>query len=197
MNIDLLIKGFAHYWPLDEAATEALKKLTVGSSLRKREYVLRAGEECNHFTFVIKGCLKMYNVDIQGTCHNLQFATEGNWITDYGSFYAEKPSELYIQALESAEILQIAKCDIFYLYEHFPIFDRNFRIIIENAFIDQQKRMLLAISASAEEKYLYFLERYPHLHNRISNVQIASYISVTPEFLSTVRKRIAANGIFS
>lgn len=192
MNIDPLIEGFSNYWPLEEAAIKALSERVVQKTLKRKGYLLKAGEECNHFSFVVRGTLKMYKVDDKGNRHNLQFAMENDWITDYGSFYDEEPSELCIEALGPSHVLQIKKNDLFYLYDHFPIFDRNFRIIIENAFIEQQKRVLQNISSTAEERYLYFLKKYPNLFNRISNVQIASYIGITPEFLSMIRKKIAS-----
>ncbi|UII29695.1 Crp/Fnr family transcriptional regulator [Fulvivirga ulvae] len=192
---DPLINSFLNYWPLEEQAVQALKSKAIGGALKKKAFVLKEGQECNHFTFVVKGCLKLFHIDEQGNQHNLQFATENSWLADYGSFYAEEPSELNIQALEPTEILQIGKNDLFDLYDKFPVFDRNFRIIIENAFIEQQKRLLQTISSTAEERYLYFLKKYPDLYNRISNVQIASYIGVTPEFLSTIRKKITGNKV--
>ena len=190
---DPLIKSFLNYWPLEEQAINALKGKAIARTFKKKTFILKEGQECNHFTFVVKGCLKLYHIDEQGNQHNLQFAVENDWLADYGSFYAEEPSELNIQAIESSEVLQIEKNDLFDLYDNFPVFDRNFRIIIENAFIEQQKRLLHTISSTAEERYLYFLKKYPHLYSRISNVQIASYIGVTPEFLSTIRKKIAEN----
>lgn len=186
-----IIKSFSNYWPLEDKAIEILNNCVTEKKLKRKAYILKQGEECNHFSFVVNGCLKMYKVDDKGNQHNLQFAIENNWISDYGSFYDQEPSDLYIETLEPSYILQIKKNDVFFLYDNSPLFDRNFRIIIENAFIEQQKRVLQTISSTAEERYLYFLKKYPNLFSRISNVQIASYIGVTPEFLSMVRKRIA------
>lgn len=192
MDIKMLVDSFSRYWPLEPEATKALKECTIHQVLKRRELVLKPGEQCRHFNFVLHGCLKMYKVDDQGNRHNLQFAVENDWIVDYGSFYSEEPSDVYIETLEASTLLRIRNKDLFYLYDHFPVFDRNFRIIIENAFIEQQKRVLQNISSTAEERYLYFMKKYPHLFNRISNVQIASYIGVTPEFLSTIRKKLTS-----
>ena len=158
MNTDPLIESFSNYWPLEKPTVKALEERAIPGILKRREYLLKAGEKCNYFSFVVKGCLKMYKVDDKGNQHNLQFSIENDWISDYGSFYGEEPSDLCIQALELSHILQIEKNDLFYLYDHFPVFDRNFRIIIENAFIEQQKRVLQNISSTAEERYLYFLK---------------------------------------
>ena len=133
----------------------------------------------------------MFITDGKGKQHNLQFAVENQWISDHGSFYAYEQSQLSIEALEPVTLIQIERDDLFFFYGHSPLFDRNFRIIAENAFIDQQKRILQNISATAEERYLYFLGRYPELVNRISNVQIASFLGITPEFLSMIKKKIS------
>ena len=190
MNIQPLIEHFANYLPLDPEEIEDVKNRFHQKNVRKRQLILQEGDVCKHYTFVVEGCFKMYKVDERGREHNLQFAVENNWIADIGSFHSEKPSELSIEALEQSVILQIKKPDLLYLYTNYPKFDRNFRVLIEDAFVDLQKRVLQNISSTAEERYLDFLENFPELFNRISNVQIASYIGVTPEFLSKVRKEI-------
>lgn len=191
METSPLINYFSNFWPLDHQAAEALKKVAIGKTVRRKEYILQPGDKCSHLSFVVSGCLKMYKTDNHGNRHNLQFASENNWIADYSSFHQDVPSEMYIEALEHSAILQIRNSDLHFLYEHFPVFDRNFRIITENAFIEQQQRVLHTISSTAEDRYLYFIKKYPHLFSRISNVQIASYIGITPEFLSAIRKKMA------
>ena len=130
-------------------------------------------------------------VDDKGKEHNLQFAIENWWIGDIGSFHTEEPSKLYIEAMENSIILQIKKEDQLKLFVDYPKFNRIFRVLTENALVSAQRRILQNISSTAEERYLDFLNRYPYFFNRISNVQIASYLGVTPEFLSTIRKKIA------
>ncbi len=190
MNIQPLIEHFATYLPLSQEEIEEVKNRFHEKRVRRRQSILQEGEICKQYTFVVEGCLKMYKVDGQGKEHNLQFAVENEWIADIGSFHAEKPSELYIEALEQSIILQIDKPDLLYFYTSYPKFNRNFRVLIENAFVDLQKRVLHNISSTAEERYLDFLENSPELFNRISNIQIASYIGVTPEFLSKIRKGV-------
>lgn len=131
-------------------------------------------------------------MDLKGTAHNIQFAAENDWITDLGSFHAEKPSKMYIEAIEPATILQIKKPDLIFLYVHYHKFDRNFRVMIEKQFIELQDRLLQTISSTAQERYLNFLEYYPKLSNRLPNTQIASYLGITPEFLSKIRKDLAS-----
>lgn len=156
---------------------------------RKRQYVLQEGDVCTQFNFVVRGCLRTYNVDKKGNLHILQFGTENNWINDLGSFHGIKPSNLNIDALEDTVVLQISLDDLISLYKQSPVFDRIFRVLIENGYIHLQERLLQNISSTAEERYEAFLERYPHLINRISQVQIAAFMGVTPEFLSRLRNQ--------
>ncbi len=114
----------------------------------------------------------------------------GWWIGDIGSFHSEEPSKLYIEAMENSVILQIKKEDQLRLFVEYPKFNRIFRVFTENALVASQRRVLQNISSTAEERYLDFVKRYPYFFNRISNVQIASFLGVTPEFLSTIRKKI-------
>ena len=191
MNIYPLIKHFSNYLPLNEKEINELKSCIKERIIKRRQYILQEGDICKHYSFVNEGCFKMYKVDANGKEHNLQFAIENEWIADIGSFHSENSSELYIEAIEQSIVLQIEKADLLYLYTHYPKFDRNFRVIIENEFIALQKRVLHNISSTAEERYLDFSKKQPNLFNRISNVQIASYLGVTPEFLSAIRKKLA------
>lgn len=191
MHTESILKHFSHFIPLNKDEEQALISRLKERKIKRRQFILNEGDICKYYTFVVEGCFKMYKVDTNGQEHNLQFATEDGWISDIGSFHSEEPSELYIEALEQSVILQIAKPDLLYLYTNYSKFDRSFRVLIENAFVHLQKRVLQNISAPAEARYLDFLKNYPDLFNRISNVQIASYIGVTPEFLSKIRKTIS------
>jgi len=133
--------------------------------------------------------LRMYKIDEQGGTHILQFATENYWINDLGSFHGLKPSVLNIDALEDTVVLQINLKDLIHLYLNAPKFDRIFRVLIENSFVRLQERLLQNISSTAEDRYESFLQTYPHLVNRLSQVQIAAFLGITPEFLSRLRNR--------
>ncbi|WP_255373403.1 Crp/Fnr family transcriptional regulator [Chitinophaga sp. CF118] len=183
-----LINHFKNYFPLTGKEKEELSSHFRERKIKRRGFILQQGDVCKHFSFVVSGCLKMYAVDQTGKEHNLQFAMENDWITDLASFYSEKPSMVYIEAIEPSSILQIEHADLLYLYTNYHKFDRNFRIIVEQRCIELQNRVLQNISASAEERYRYFLQQYPTLPNRLPHTQIASYLGITPEFLSKIRK---------
>ena len=188
--IEKLIQHIHQIQPLSDAEMEELSARVTLKKLRRKQFLLQEGDLCSHYNFVLKGCLRMYRLDQKGSEHILQFATENWWITDIGSFHQEIPSLLFIDALEPAEVLQIKKADLIHLYTHHPKFDRYFRVLVENAFVKMQERVLQNISSTAEERYLSFLKNYPNLSNRIPQVQIAAYIGVTPEFLSKIRQQL-------
>jgi CRP-like cAMP-binding protein len=190
MNTQALIEYFNRILPLDEKEIAFVEEVFKERKVKKRQFILQEGEICKHNTFVLEGCFRMYFVDPNGKEHNLQFAIENWWIGDIGSFHSNTPSKLNVEAIENSIILQANKEDQLKLFTDYPKFNQIFRVLAENAMIGLQRRVLQNISSTAEERYLDFLKRHPQLFNRISNVQIASYLGVTPEFLSTIRKKI-------
>ena len=190
METKPLIEYFNRLLPLNEEERSVVETVFKERKIKRRQFILQEGDVCKLNTFVVEGCFKMYMIDGDGKEHNLQFAIENWWIGDIGSFHTEQPSKLYIEAIENSVILQINKEDQLKLFVEYPKFNRIFRVITENALVSTQRRILQNISSTAEERYLDFMERYPRFFNRISNVQIASYLGVTPEFLSTIRKRL-------
>lgn len=197
MTLQPLISHFDEYLPFEEGEKQLLEGRVSERQIRRRQAILQEGLPCMHYTFVVKGCLRLFAVDQKGTEHTIQFAAENDrpsarWIADIGSFHSGKPSGLFIEALEPSVILQIGKPDLYFLYLNIPKLDRIFKVIIENNYIELQTRVLQTISSTAQDRYLAFLERYPNLSSRLPNTQVASYLGITPEFLSKIRKNIAS-----
>jgi CRP-like cAMP-binding protein len=190
MTTKPLIDYFEKHLPLNEDEKSIVEDVFKERRVKRRQFILQEGDVCVHNTFVVEGCFRTYYSDPNGKEHNLQFAIENWWTGDIQSFFSKEPSKLYIEAMENSVILQIKREDQFKLYLDFPKFNRIFRILAENHVVSLQRRILNNISLSSEERYIDFSMRHPLLFNRISNVQIASYLGVTPEFLSTIRKRI-------
>ena len=191
MNVDPLIAFFNAYVPLTVSEKDDLIRSVKERKMKRKELFLQDGQVCHHHGFVVSGCLRTYGVDDAGKEHNLQFAAENDWVVDLSSFYSGKPSRLFIETLEPAHLLLIEKNDVIELYKHHAKFVRYFKVIFENKFVEMQNRVLQNISSTAEQRYLAFLEQYPHLSNRLPSVHIASYLGCTPEFLSKVRKDIS------
>lgn len=184
-----LIDHFKQFFHLNNTEQEEIERLFTSRVIKRKQYLLQEGEVCKHYSFVVSGCFRMFAVDSNFREHNLQFAAEDDWITDFQSFYDQSPSKLYIEAIEPSTVLQIKHEDLLYLYINYHKFDRNFRIITERKLIDYQNRILQNISSTADDRYEAFLKQYPHLINRLPNTQIASYLGITSEFLSKIRKK--------
>lgn len=190
-NREKIIKQFNDYVPLNESEITAFIDHLVERKIKRKQFILQEGDYCKHFHYVVQGCFKMYGIDDSGVEHNLVFAAEGDWIADINSLYKEKTSLLYIEAIEPSIILQISKENLFYLYANFPKIDRYFRVVFEDKYIELQNRLLQTLSTRAQMRYESFLEQYPKLANRLPNTQIASYLGITPEFLSKIRNERA------
>ena len=191
MSIDKLFASFDRYLPLDEPERADLKERAIERRIKRRQLLLAEDEVCRHYTFVADGCFKVFQVDKKGVEHNLQFAAENDWIMIIDSFYSGKKSNVNIEAIEPSTIFQISRPDLIYFFRTYPKFDRNFRVIVETRFAGLENRLLQIISSTAEERYLAFLHQYPALSQRLPNTQIASYLGITPEFLSKIRKELS------
>jgi len=155
--------------------------------VKKRQYILQSGDVCRYETFIIKGCLRSYFIDEGDVEHVVMFGIENSWIEDGLSFSTGSPSAINIDALENSEVFQIDKVSLEELYKRIPAFERFFRIKFQQAFIAEQQRVICNFTKSAQDRYLSFLERFPNLQERISQRQIASFLGITPQFLSQVR----------
>lgn len=188
-TIGPLLDYFQRVMPLKKEEKQFVTELFKPRLYRKRQYILQGGDICNQCNFIVQGCLRMYKVDAGGNTHIIQFASKDGWIMDLGSFHERTPSDLNIDALEDTLVLQISYENLLLLYTQVPKFDRIFRVLIENSYVALQNRLLQNLSSNAEEKYLSFLQTYSHLTNRLPQTQVASFLGITPEFLSRLRNK--------
>jgi CRP-like cAMP-binding protein len=185
---DLIFQNIARHIDLTEEEKKYFVTLVKPRKIRKKQYLLQAGEVARFENFVTKGLLRAYTVDAKGQEHIAMFGMEGWWISDLYSFLTETPATQYIDALEDSEILSIEKADLEKLYLTVPKFDRLFRKLLQNAFVANQQRILASISQTAEEQYMAFIKKYPTLEQRIPQHQIASFLGITPETISRIRR---------
>lgn len=188
---DLILRHIARHVTLSPVEEAFFTSLLRHRTLRKRQYLLQAGEVCRHENFIIKGCLRAYTVDAKGETHIAMFGIEDWWISDLCSFITGTPATQHIDALEDSEVLSIEKDDLEKVFLRIPQFERFYRLLLQNAFVSYQRRVLGSISQTAEEQYLSFIQKYPLLDQRIPQSQIASYLGITPETISRIRKQWA------
>ena len=158
--------------------------------LKKKDFILREGEICGFEGFVVKGCFKVSHIDHHGAEQVLYFGIENWWISDIDSFVNRIPSKLNIQAIEDSEILVISKESKEKLYMEIPEVEKLMRLKFQQSIIALQRRIIDNLSKTSDERYLDFLREYPETANRLTNIQIAAYLGVTPEFISRIRRKI-------
>jgi CRP-like cAMP-binding protein len=158
----------------------------------KKQFVVQAGDICLVESFVVSGCLRSYFVDVNGEIHIVQFAVENWWISDMESLIKNVPSKLNIDALVDSEVLQIEKADFENLLVKFPKFEKMFRLMLSNAFISHQRRIIDNLSVPAKERYLNFIKNHRDVEQLVPQHHIASYLGMTPEFLSQIRKKLTS-----
>lgn len=159
--------------------------------INKHEFLLQQGEVCHHTFFVEKGLLRMYSIDKNGKEHIIQFAPENWLIGDRSSLYFNEKSNYYIEAVEDSEVLFL-KPDFFSkLLEEFPNSIERNDLIIQKHVKSLQDRINSLLGETAEERYMKFTKMYPDLLLRVPQWMIASYLGITPESLSRVRKELA------
>ena len=187
----LLRQNIAKHISLSNKETEQFCDLFKPHFIKKKDLILREGDICKFEAFVTKGLFRVYHIDQNGFEQVLYFAMEDWWITDMDSFTNQRPSQLFIEALEDSEVLLISKKDKEFAYENIPTIEKLFRIMTQKTHIALQRRMIDNLSKTADQRYIDFIEKYPRLTQRLSNIQIAAYLGISHEFLSKIRKKIS------
>ncbi|WDF76058.1 Crp/Fnr family transcriptional regulator [Mucilaginibacter sp. KACC 22773] len=156
--------------------------------LRKRQYFLQEGDVCRYIGFIVKGSARTFTVDDKGHEHILKLALENWWLADFESFYKLTPSRFNIEALENLEVLQSTNAQIEEFLKDIPAFSAMANVISQNNTIASQKRMQAAMSYTAEERYEDLISNYPQFLQRFPQNMIASYLGLSPETLSRLKK---------
>lgn len=184
-----LLANIVRYVSLTADEQAYLLSLVVPVSVGRFGYVLQAGQPTRSLTFVARGCLRTYATDPQGRETTLSFAWEGWWCGDAASAVVGSPASLSLQALEATAVLHLSLERLEQLCAYSPAFERFFRLLFQNAFLLEQRQRLALLQWPAPERYARFCRQYPRLRQRVAQKYIASYLGMTPEFLSALRQR--------
>ena len=188
-----MVELFAQYLKekggLTAPELEAIEKVATFKRIRKNQYLLEEGDHSSFIGFVIMGSFRLFHIGEDGREHMMRFAIEKWWISDFTSFMNGKPSVNYIEALEDSELILITKADWETLRETIPNFRRMIDDLAARNFEAHQNRILSNISESAETRYENFVNQFPSIYNRIPLYMIASFLGLTRETLSRIRKQ--------
>jgi len=188
---DLLHRHFQKRIRLSQKEMNLCSQFFTPKKIKKRQFLLQEGEVCRHLAFVNSGCLREYTVDHKGEEHVIQFAIKDWWISDLNSFLSGSSSTHNIDALEDSDVLLLEREARDKLLETVPKIERFFRLLLESNYLATHKRINDSLAASAEERYLAFNETYPALVELVPQHHIASFLGITPQSLSRIRKELS------
>lgn len=186
---DLILNNIEKHISPNQEELAYFVSLLHFKKVSKKECLLDEGQICRCINFVNSGVLRAYYLDKAGKESTIMFAVSDWWITDMFCFINQQPAMLNIEAIEDSTVFQLHKDDLEMLYVKVPKFERFFRIIMQNAYIREQLRVIQNLSLTATERYNNFLVKYPQVASQVTQKQIASYLGITPEFLSTIRSK--------
>jgi len=186
-----ILGNIQRYVTLTHAEEDAFRSIVQTKRVKRKQFIVEPGLVCRHQTYVVQGALRSYFVTHEGVEHTIQFAIEDWFISDFNSYIHQSPASLFVEALEDTTVQQIAFTDVEPLCEVHPVFERFFRLVAQKAFAFAQRRVLSNLEKTAEERYLEFHTMYPSIVQRVPQYALASYLGMSPEFLSKIRKRIA------
>lgn len=189
MDTSGIFAQFERHIALDEKEKLSIRSVLIAARLRQGEFVETVGKVTANFIYVNSGCLMTYYTDTDGSDHVIQFAMAGWWTGDLHSFTKEEPSIYSTRALADSEVFYLPKADMEMLLQKFPKLERYFRILFQNSIVSHQYRLIQNLSATADQRYENFSKRYPSLEQYVPLKYIASYLGITPEFLSKIRRK--------
>ena len=192
MDYQLLRQNISNHTSLNDDEFSFFGSCFEPKTIEKKDYFLKQGRICKHEAFVLKGCFRVFTTDDKGNEHVLYFAIQNWWLSDIDSFTNQRPSSLSIQALEKSELLVISKANKEKAYMEVPKIEKLFRIMTQKFLVSNQRRIIQNHSLTADQRYQYFLANYPQIAEKLTNLQIASYLGISHEFLSKIRKKIVA-----
>ncbi len=184
-----LIAHIRRYVHLTESEISVIEFYFKPLDLKRKEILLSEGKICTSNFFVEKGCIRMYYINEKLVEQTTQFALDCWWLSDYFSFAKQSPTQYFIQAVEKSTVLAIEYQLQDKLFEEIPQLERYFRIMMQRALAASQLRIKLIYELSKEEMYRHFNTSFPQFFQRVPQYMIASYLGLTPEYLSELRKK--------
>ena len=186
----LIIDNVSRFIDLTEIEKQKYISLLTKVSIKRKAFLMQAGDIAKYEYFITKGCLKVYTLDENGAPHISMFAVEDYWTGDMASFITKQPSCYFIKATQDSELLGISRTNYELLFQEIPKFERFYRILYQRSLISYIRRSNQSISLTAEERYIKFKKKYPHIVSRITQKDLAAYIGVTPEFMSKIVTKV-------
>jgi CRP-like cAMP-binding protein len=174
---------------LHEGEMQVIRDSFNHKKYRKGQYILHEGEIASFDNYIIKGLARTYSIDAKGVEHIVRFTPEDWWTGDLASFLSGKPTTYSVDCLENTEVLRITRDQLESLCDKVPVMNKYFRVLYQRSIISFNVRVSSNLSMNARERYNEFIKRFPEIHQRVPDKQIASYLGITPQSLSRIRNQ--------
>lgn len=185
-----LFNNISKYVSLTEDEKEIVASAFSELTAKRKDILIRQDEPCSYLYFIVSGLLRAFSYNKEGKEVTVMFAKKDWWITDMNSFVNKRNATVAIEAVEDSVLLMITQAEMESLYSRVPSFDQLWRILFQNAYCREQQRVFEQLTLKASERYLKFVESYPDVIQSITQRQLASYLGVTPEFLSSMKSSL-------
>jgi CRP-like cAMP-binding protein len=185
-----LFNNFNKYARLTEEEFDQVEKLLTKRFIRKKKALLAEGDISRYIYFIEKGAMRSFTVNKDGVEHVVQLAIEDHWIGDLYSFVTQVPGNINIEAIEDTEVWLLPHHELELLYGQVPALERYFRQLFQRAYVVLQQRFNLTLSHNADERYRVLIKDHPQIAARIPLIYIASFLGITPESLSRIRRQL-------
>ena len=190
-----ILKNVAKHISLSGEEAAHFTALLTYREVPKKTTLLAEGHPCHYLSYVHSGALRSFVLDKEGKESTIMFAVADWWLTDMYCFLNAQPAMMYIETIEDSRLLHLSRQNFDKLFSTLPKFERFFRILLQNAYTREQLRTIENLTLTAEERYFRFISKYPQIASQVTQKQIASYLGITPEFLSAIRKKHARGKI--
>lgn len=189
MQSDLLLSNFNRYSKITEEDFSLISNVLSKRFVKKKRSLVNEGDICRYLFFVEKGALRSYSTDENAIEHVMQLAVEDHWVADLSSFITQTPGNLTVEAIEDTEVWLLPYSSIDQLCEKIPQLETYFRKLYQRAYVHMQQRYNSVQSKPAKERYEILIRDQPQIAARIPLIHIASYLGITAESLSRIRKQ--------
>ena len=185
--MEALIHHIQRFVALTEPDKDLLRNQLQSKEYKRKEFLLKEGQVCHSNYFVVKGCLRMYYVNDKGVEQIVYFGIDNWWLCDYKSYDMQQPSQYYIQAVGTTEVVVWDKHKEETILQQIPAMERYFRILMQRNMAAAQQRIRYINEFSGTERYLHFNEMFPDFVQKVPQYMLASYLGISAEFLSKIR----------
>lgn len=184
-----ILENIGRYVSLTSKEEEKLTSIIKTSRVKRKQFIIQPGFVCQSRTYIVEGAFRVFYLDNDGKEHTVSIGIEDWFVTDFYSYINQTPALNFAEALEDSTIFQMRYEDIEPLCKEIHALSEYFRLTTEKAFAFSRRRVISNISKTAEERYDEYMEKYPHIVNRVPQYILASYLGMSPEFLSKIRNQ--------